>query len=136
MISKDDTTTIRIGELNGKWTLLFRTLMAGALFVLPFLVGLQVWFVTTIYSIQISQEKLRGSVAQLAAVGPRYTRDMALHDNMEMRDRVLKTFKDDYPPAWLRDEVRKISANLTAIQVRVERLEDAIDRERADRGNG
>ncbi|MHA2204119.1 MAG: hypothetical protein ACW991_10560 [Candidatus Hodarchaeales archaeon] len=42
----------KVGELNGKWSILFRALMAVMALMLPFLISMAVWSTVTLFNLQ------------------------------------------------------------------------------------
>lgn len=87
----DDTMghPARIGQLNGKWSILFRALMVvGAIFA-PFFITLSAWLVTSIYDVRLDQAILAGKIEAFIDSSPRYTPDMAERDNLRLKAELL-----------------------------------------------
>jgi len=66
-----------VGELNGRWALLFRVLMAGMALALPFLVALAVWITTSLFKLQTDVALLRLETEHIKA----HLVDLGLHLN-------------------------------------------------------
>jgi hypothetical protein len=88
---------------------LLKALFNAVVFVLPFLIALNVWFVSTIYEMQTA-------ITAFSAVGPRYTPDMARSDNLQLKHDVMEEIEARYPPEWLRREVESHARRLEALE--------------------
>ena len=54
-----------IGQLNGKWAMMFKALLALSLALLPFFLALQIWYVTNIYALKMDLAVLNSQVGTL-----------------------------------------------------------------------
>lgn len=84
-------------------------LLNTAMYAMPFLVALNVWFVTEIYALQ-------QQIVSFSAIGPRYTPDMAKSDNLELKHDIMEEIETRYPPEWLRREVESHARRLEALE--------------------
>lgn len=78
-----------IGNLNGPWSVLFRLALAMGAISIPFVVSLQVWFVTNIYGIHTELASLRAEFKGFSSAGPRYTPKDAVADSAVLRQEML-----------------------------------------------
>lgn len=82
-----------IGNLNGKWAVLFKAIIAAGGVALPFLVALNVWTVTEINALKIENARLVTRFEAFANVGPRYSADMAAADQYRLKEEIVKTIE-------------------------------------------
>jgi hypothetical protein len=97
----------RIGNLNGKWSVLFRGLMALGAVMLPMMVSLNVWFVSSIYEMKIVQIGILARIDSFMGEGPRYTEEMARADHAELKGQIVDDVLNNYPPKWVTDLLAK-----------------------------
>lgn len=105
-----------IGELNGKWALLFKSVLTLAAVTLPLVVTLNVWFVQKVYSMESAQVLLAYKLDQFIAGGPRWTAIDAKAAHLELKQEIETYIESRYPPRWLTDTV-------SDLDTRVKRLE-------------
>lgn len=105
-----------IGELNGKWGIMFKLTVAFGAFSLPFLIALNVWFVKAIYELKLQQAEIAIQMQSFIAVGPRYTPEMARSDNLELMNEIMEKIQEQYPPQWLTKEVESHSRRLEFVE--------------------
>ena len=86
-----NTNPNALGNLNGKWAILFKAIITAGGLAMPFLVGLNVWTVTEINGLKIEHAKLLARFESFVSVGPRYSADMAIADQYRLKEDVLKT---------------------------------------------
>lgn len=98
-----------VGQLNGKWALLLKSMLALGAVLLPFGVGWCTWATVQLFSLQ-------NKFGAFEAVGPRYTATQAQVDQLTMRATILQDVAKNYPPQWLRDEVASMSRRLGTIE--------------------
>lgn len=118
MIAYEDQDDLmaKIGNLNGKWSILFRALMAVLVFVIPFVVALNVWFVVTIYEIKLVQIGLITKMDSFMSPGERYTPEMATADMEQLRNEIIKEMRSQNPPQWLREQVSDNKERIRSIE--------------------
>ena len=108
-----------IGELNGKWSLLFRAMLSLGAVLLPFIVVLNVWFVTAIYDIKLKQIEINARFDAVIAKGPFYTREMARSDNLQLRENIIREIKNEHPPEWLTKQIQENTKDIHLIEQRI-----------------
>ena len=102
----------KIGQLNGKWSVLFRVQIAMVCFSLPFLITLEVWQTTSIHDLKVSQAEVRTRMDNLVTQA-----DSKASDAM-LKDQILQVVEQRYPPQWLRDEVSRLRDRLDKLEAR------------------
>ena len=103
-LEKDGT---RIGQLNGKWSILFRACIVVTAALLPFIIALQVWYVTSIFHISAMMQNF---------VEQRPLRDDAL--KTEITNSI-----HSYIGTIFQSEVKSNTERITAIEKRLIQLE-------------
>ncbi len=114
---------MKVGELNGKWSILFRATLATSAVVLPFLVSLNVWLVVSAFEQKARLDLIDYRLGQFIGAGPRYTATDAQVDLARFREELLKEIKRDFPPKWLVDRVDAIALEARQAHMEVEALE-------------
>lgn len=99
----------KIGQMNGKWAIIFKVVLSSAVFIIPSLLAWCTWVTVAMFSLQ-------SQFSAWNAVGPRYTSTQAQVDQLNMRNDILTEIAKNYPPQWLRDEVASMSRRLSAIE--------------------
>ena len=84
-----------VGELNGKWSILFRATLSVGAFALPSIIAL---------------------LDNLVRHG--YGADRAAADHAKMKAEIMKDIGEHYPPEWLTREVESHSRRLEALEKR------------------
>ena len=123
----------KIGQLNGKWALLFKATLAACTFFIPSMLAVGTFLVVGHFelketvSVNDTERKadinlLRSEIKQLSnnvagfmSDGPRYTPKDAKADNIMLKQEILKDVSAQYPPAWLTKEVESLSRRVEAL---------------------
>lgn len=106
----------RIGELNGKWAILFRFVLSMATLALPAVVSLQVWEIKKLHELEVEQTRLRTSFELFSRAGGRYTPEMAKADNLELKQGIWNEIEKKYPPEWLRQMVESHGRRIETLE--------------------
>lgn len=106
----------QIGQMNGKWAVLFKALLSVGALLVPCIVALQVWQVQQIYSLRESSVVMEHDLKSFVAMGPGYTPKDARADNLELRTELLSEISKNYPPQWLTKELESVSRRVEAIE--------------------
>ena len=106
----------QIGQMNGPWAFLFKTLMGTACVIIPAVISLQIWFVQKIQRIEINQAEFAAHMSNFVSEGPRYTPEMARRDNLEMRNEIMEEVEERYPPEWLTREMESLARRLEHLE--------------------
>lgn len=99
----------RVGNLNGKWAVLFKAQLAVGAFLLPSIMAWATWATVQLFGI-------KSEIRSFMAVGPRYTATDAHLDQAVLKADILKTTQEEFPPKWLKDELSSISRRIIALE--------------------
>jgi hypothetical protein len=105
-----------IGELNGKWAILFKAQLTIGALVAPMLITWCVWCTSQIFNVQ-------SQVATFISVGPRYTATQAALDLATLRRDILTEVDSKNPPQWLREDLLDLKSSLSTIKEKLTALE-------------
>ena len=104
---------MRVGELNGKWSILFRV----SLVLMPFLVAWAAFVTRAVYDIRqdMAASHARYEVWMARTEGNRFTQsDWAVS---------LKQLNDDMPPRWVRDALKRHERQIEKMHEKIDKLE-------------
>lgn len=101
-----------IGQLNGKWSILFRAMLSVMVFAIPYSITLHVYQVKSVIELKISQAQIGSRIDQFMAPGPRYTKVNAETDNLQLRREMLEFIENRYPPKWLIEKIAELERRL------------------------
>lgn len=117
--SMSEGTSGKIGELNGKWSLLFRAFLGALVFLGPSMIALQIWFVTTIHRITVAQAEIKSELSHIVADTNRNNEVNMLR----LRNEILSEVDKGWPPPWLRNDISDIKKDAAETKARVSALE-------------
>ena len=108
----------KIGEMNGKWALLFKAILACASVCFPLIVAFEAWQCLTIMSIQEAHAQHQEAQARqiqkmdsFMELGPRYTEREARADNISLKG----------------DLIEYVSNRCDDLDKKIDRLQDFIE---------
>ena len=90
---------------NTRWTTLFRAVLVVGAIVLPMLVTLNVWMVSTLFELRANVLTLEYGLRGFTAAGPRYTETDAQHDLLQLEIRMrtrISEFEDEFTREFIR----------------------------------
>jgi len=102
--------------MDGSWSILFKATMGLTAAILPSLIMLNVYFVSTIHKLELSQTEMKATIEAFTGAGPRYTPEMARTDNLELRQDILTVVASTFPPEWLKREVENLGERLDRLE--------------------
>jgi hypothetical protein len=115
MSTEEESKSKLIGDMNGKWAILFKAQLALGAFVLPMLVPWAVWVTGQVF-------EAKSQLNAFTSAGPRYTADQAVADGLRLRRDIIQEIAASYPPQWLRDEIASISRRQGGIEADIEHI--------------
>lgn len=93
---KDIKKTHRIGELNGKWSLMFRWSLGIFIAGFPFIVGFNVWVVNTLMQVSTNQQVLAEKFEVLrVAETNHYTKAEIGLSLLKLEKEIIEKFDED-----------------------------------------
>ena len=114
----------KIGQLNGKWSILFRAVLVLAGFIIPYNIAMEAWQTAQIHEMKIAQAQLRAQFNIFASEGPRYTPTDALAleaklqvDLLELREKLMTQVRNEFP---LKSELNNLQRRLEAAEKKLE----------------
>lgn len=123
--------TGKIGNINGKWAFLFKATLAVVAALLPFGIALNVWFVTQIHELQMTQNNITASLTDMiedfVALGPRYTALDAGRDHLEMKLEMISLIQNVQPPRWLKETVERHDEQIDRIERKIDGIAQDVD---------
>ena len=107
----------RIGQLNGKWSILFRATLSLAAFAItlgtPYVVSFHVKVTNALIKLDKNQALIQLKLESKAGEYSRAEIDLKIS---ELENRILDKISREYPPKWLQQTVESHSTRLTAIE--------------------
>lgn len=105
-----------IGEMNGKWAILFRaTLLTVSVLLMPAM-GLLTWQVTSIFELRQQIGKVENKIEVFIAEGPRYTPTDARADHLKLYQEIQEWVNANFPPPHLQKEVESHGRRIEALE--------------------
>lgn len=108
----------KIGQLNGKWAILFKAQLTLGAVLFPGVMAWCTWMTIQTFDVKADMQAFQ-------AVGPRYTSTQAEVDHLKQKQEVLAEIAKATPPQWLRDELASMSRRLTTIEEDVAEIRQA-----------
>ncbi len=102
-----------IGNLNGKWAILFKATLSTCVIIFPSIIALNVWFVKTIHGIELKQAEVAAELKLLANTGARYTPAMAEAENLRLKQAILEEISRNYPT---RREIDSLARRMESVE--------------------
>jgi hypothetical protein len=102
----------KVGELNGKWSILFRAQLAVGAIVLPLIIAWCTWATVEVFKVQTD-------LKVFMAAGPRYTPADARSEILKMKEEILNEVEQNYPPEWLKEQLRELKDLVRRVDIRV-----------------
>ena len=100
----------KIGNLNGKWSLLLRWGLSTGAFIAPSLLALNVWLVNEMY-------QMKSFTRSFIDQGPRYTAIQAERDRVLLKAEILSTINSSFPQPWLVKEIESLSRRINQLEL-------------------
>jgi hypothetical protein len=105
-----------IGQLEGRWALLFKVAIAFVVFVMPFLIAMQAWEIQQIHLLSTQQAVNEQRWDYFMDRGPRYTPEMAMAELLKLKQEIHDEVSQRYPPAWLIKDLDSITRRVEALE--------------------
>lgn len=116
----DEEIDTHIGNLDGKWSILFRACIGTFVIGLPFIIGFNVWVVQSLNRVNTNIQLVSQSLEHIANKDV-YTKAEAELAMEKQRREIMATIEAQYPPKWMRDTVESHGLRLVALEMKIEK---------------